>query len=93
DLYDQLKNVLQKFILKLNGKGIVVIEEALIMFHLEFYDEEANLLKAEFIQVGSQIETAEQNLIRDIALLEKEIENTEEEINKLIEASFVDFKR
>nr|GFC14052.1 hypothetical protein [Tanacetum cinerariifolium] len=55
DLYDQLNNVLQKFILKLKGKGIVVTEEALIMFHLEFHDEEANLLKAEFIQVGSQI--------------------------------------
>nr|GEZ57442.1 hybrid signal transduction histidine kinase M [Tanacetum cinerariifolium] len=63
DLYDQLKNVLQKFILKLKGKGIVVTVEALIMFHLEFHDEEANLLKAEFIQVGSQIEIAEQNLI------------------------------
>nr|GEX16814.1 hypothetical protein [Tanacetum cinerariifolium] len=63
DLYDQLNNVLQKFILKLKGKGIVVTEEAIIMFHLEFHDEEANLLKAEFIQVGSQIEIAEQNLI------------------------------
>nr|GEZ80695.1 hypothetical protein [Tanacetum cinerariifolium] len=55
DLYDQLKNVvLQKFILKLKWKGIVVREEALLMFHLEYHDEETNLLKAEFIQVGSQ---------------------------------------
>nr|GEX75223.1 copia-type polyprotein [Tanacetum cinerariifolium] len=145
DLYDQLKNVLQKFVLKFQGKGIVVTVEALIMFHLKFHDEEANLLKAEFIQVRSQIEITEQNLItehmttsmrsplrhrkhakssefkkliniqvqeplekaennykqlktnmkrikRDIALLETEIENTKEEINKLIEASFVEFR-
>nr|GEW21582.1 hybrid signal transduction histidine kinase M [Tanacetum cinerariifolium] len=157
DLYDQLKNVLQKFILKLKGKRIVVTEEALIMFHLGFHDEEANLLKAKFIQVDTlkndlndaksqtdadmedlsnyppsppiykwminchseipvlrcngipvniqvqeplektennykQLKTNMKRIKRDIALLETEIENTKEEINKLIEASFIEFR-
>nr|GEU81479.1 zinc finger, CCHC-type [Tanacetum cinerariifolium] len=45
-----LKNVMQKFILELIGKGTVLTEEVLLTFHLEHHDEETNLLKAEYIQ-------------------------------------------
>nr|GFA25837.1 ribonuclease H-like domain, reverse transcriptase, RNA-dependent DNA polymerase [Tanacetum cinerariifolium] len=50
DLYDQLKDVMQKFILELTGKWIVLTEEVLLTFHLEHNYEEANVLKAKYIQ-------------------------------------------
>ncbi|GKC36177.1 hypothetical protein Tco_1048561 [Tanacetum coccineum] len=62
--FDQLQKKKQLNLITLwLRKGIVVTEEALLMFHLKYHDEESNLLKAKFIQVGSQIEIAEQNLI------------------------------